>query len=115
MDMQFTRCNPNNSIKKIDIIDLENKINLAIFMLKKGNVDELSTLVKSTDIDPLIDLILKVDKSVFQSLNMDIDGIKKRITNSDLDKLTKIIDKRGDLVVKKIKELLSIDINKEGA
>lgn len=115
MDMQFTRGNSDDSIKKIDIIDLENKINLAIFMLKKGNVDELSSLVKSTDIDPLIDIILKTDKAVFQRLNIDINEIKNRITNSDLDKITKIIDKRGDEVVKKIKELLSIDINKEGA
>lgn len=109
MNVQFFRGSSNDSLKKIDIIDLENKINLAIFMLKKGDVDELKPLLKPIDIDALANLISKIDKSDIQSLNIDINEIKNRLTNSDLEKLTKILGKRGIDVVKKIKELLSMD------
>lgn len=106
MDNNFLKGNLSDVLGKINKNVLQSKLELAIYMLKKGDVDELTRLFNSTDIDLLIDKLQEIDKSTIQQLNLNSSNIKSRITDSDLNKLSQAIGRRGNEVVNKIKEIL---------
>jgi hypothetical protein len=106
MDNNFLKGNLSDALGKINKNVLQSKLELAIYMLKKGDVDELTRLFNSTDIDLLIDKLQEIDKSTIQQLNLNTSNIKSRITDSDLNKLSQAIGRRGNEVVNKIKEIL---------
>ncbi len=54
MDNSFLSGNLMDTIKKTDKHTLQTNLNLAIYMLKKGDVDELAKLLNSVDLDLLI-------------------------------------------------------------
>ncbi|MFZ5987468.1 MAG: hypothetical protein ACOYWZ_10150 [Bacillota bacterium] len=95
-----------DTLGKIDNKVLQAKLNMALDTLKSGSIDELGKLLNSMDKDLLIEKLHELDKSTIHKLNINAGEIKKRITDSDLEKLSRIVGKRGNEVVKKIKELL---------
>lgn len=98
--------NFEEELKKLDKRTIQSKLKMAIDTLRKGNIDELAALFNSTDKDVLIDKLYEIDSSTLRKLNINTGEIKKNITNSDLEKLSRIIGKRGNEVVKRIKEIL---------
>lgn len=98
--------NFEEELKKLDKRTIQSKLKMAIDTLRKGNIDELAALFNSTDKDVLIDKLYEIDSSTLRKLNINTGEIKKNLTNSDLEKLSRIIGKRGNEVVKRIKEIL---------
>ena len=91
---------------KIDDKVVQAKLNGALDMLKKGNVDDLAAKLNKMDKKELLDKINEMDDSKLKELNIDKNEIKKNVSSEDLDNLAKLLGEQGDEIVKKIKIIL---------
>ncbi|WP_010245456.1 hypothetical protein [Acetivibrio cellulolyticus] len=87
---------------------LQMKLNAAMDMLKKGNVDDLAKKINKMDKNDLIDKIDEIDESKLNDLNLNIDkdDMKKLIGQVDLNNLSQLLGDRGDELVDKFKKML---------
>lgn len=87
---------------------LQMKLNSAMDMLRKGNIDDLAKKINKMDKNELIDKIDELDESKLKDLNLNIDRdeIKKLISATDLNNLSHLLGDRGDEIVDKIKKIL---------
>ena len=87
--------------------DLPTRLNTFIFYLKKGNVDELKEILASVNKDLIINKILEIDKEALKKQCLNTSELRRRLTDADFDKLRQISGPKGDVLVVKIKELIS--------
>jgi len=87
--------------------DLQTRLNTFIFYLKKGNIDELSSILESVNKDLIINRILEIDKETLKKHCVNISDIRRRLTEADFDKIYQISGQKGDLVVNKLKHLIN--------
>lgn len=87
---------------------LQMKLNSAMDMLKKGNVDDLAKKINKMDKNDLIDKIDEMDESKLKDMNLKIDKeeMKKLISGVDLNNLSQLLGDRGDELVDKLKKML---------
>lgn len=91
---------------KMDEKVLQTKINAAVDMLKKGDMDDLVKKINKMDKVELLNKMDDVDISKLSELNIDKKEIKEKINNVDLDNLAKLIGNQGDEIIKKIKDII---------
>jgi transcriptional regulator of aromatic amino acid metabolism len=104
----------NNSINKklaeilgkMDEKVLQTKLNAAIDMLKKGEVDELVKKINKMDKDELMNKINEFDMSRLNELNINKEEIKEMISKTDFDHLASLIGDQGDEIISKIKDII---------
>lgn len=91
---------------KMDEKVLQARLNAAIDMLQKGNVDELAKKLNKMDKNELLDKINEFDESKLKDLNINKNDIKQKISDADLSNLSQLLGDQGDQIVDKIKALL---------
>ncbi|HHW30756.1 MAG TPA: membrane trafficking protein [Clostridiaceae bacterium] len=91
---------------KVDEKVLQAKLNAAIDMLKKGEIDDLVKKINKMDKDELMRKINEFDMSKFNDLNIDKDEIKQLVSKSDFDNMAKLIGDQGEEIIKKIKDII---------
>ncbi|MFZ5986121.1 MAG: membrane trafficking protein [Bacillota bacterium] len=94
---------------KMDEKVLQVRLNAAIDMLKKGNVDDLAKKINKMDKNELLDKINEIDESKLKELNIDKNEIKQRVSDADLNNLAKLLGEQGDEIVEKLKAFLEKD------
>lgn len=81
----------------IDNRILQEKINIAIDNLKKGDVEELTKKFNSLDKNELLNKINQLDSATLQKLN--VDEMLKRIDNNDIEKLSRVSGKSREEIL----------------
>lgn len=91
---------------KMDEKVLKTKINAAMDMLKKGELDELVKNINKMDKKELLNKIEELDEDKLKKLQIDKQEIKNKVSEKDLSSLADMIGEQGNEIVEKIKEIL---------
>jgi len=91
---------------KMDERVLQAKLNAAIDMLQKGDMDEIARRLNRIDKNELLEKINELDESKLRSLNINKEEIKKKVTDTDLNNLKVLIGEHGDEIIAKIKDII---------
>jgi ADP-dependent phosphofructokinase/glucokinase len=92
---------------KMDEKVLQAKLNAAMDMLKRGNVEDLAKKINKADKNELLKKMNEFDMSKLQELNIDKEEIRRRVSEADLDKIAKMIGEHGDEIIGKVKEFIN--------
>ena len=91
---------------KMDEKVLQAKLNAALDMLKKGNIDELAKKISKMDKDELLKKINEIDSSRLKELNIDREEVKQKLDGVDLNSMARLIGDHGEDIVNKIKDII---------
>lgn len=106
MDKNMLNGNISDTLGRIDRRILMIKFNMALDMLRSESAEDLAKMISSFNKDQLINQLHEIDKAELRQLGIDINELREKVSGSDLEKLSRIIGKRGNEVVSKIRELL---------
>lgn len=96
---------------KVDDKILQSKLNAALDMLKKGNIETLAEKINKMDKNELMDKINELDDSKLKELNINKDEFQKKLSSADFENLSKLLGENGEDFVRKIKSLLDKNPN----
>jgi len=91
---------------KMDEKVLQAKLNAALDMLKKGDMDELAKKIKKVDKEELIKKLDEIDQSKLKEMGINREDIKTGMKDADFNKLASLMGEHGDEIIGKIKTLL---------
>lgn len=83
------------------------KLDQAINMLKSKSPEELSRKFNDKNRKEILSKLDEIDGKKLAEMNIDPQAVMSRLTPEDLEKVRKIAGKDADVLMKKVKELLS--------
>lgn len=91
---------------KMDEKVLKTKLNAAMDMLKKGELDELVKNLNKMDKKELLDKIEELDEEKLKKLQINKQEIKNKVSEQDFNTLADMLGDQGNEIVDKIKQIL---------
>ncbi len=91
---------------RIDEKVLKAKLNNALEMLRSGDTEELAKQLGKIDKNELLSKIDQFDEARLKELNISKEELQEKIKDNDLDKLSQLIREHGDVIVRRIKEII---------
>lgn len=91
---------------RIDEKVLKAKLNNALEMLRSGDTEELAKQLGKIDKNELLSKIDQFDEARLKELNISKEELQEKIKDNDLDKLSQLIGEHGDVIVRRIKEII---------
>lgn len=91
---------------KMDEKVLQAKLNAAMEMLKKGEMDELVKKMNKMDKNELLEKMNEFDESKLNELNIDKEGIRQNVSDADLTNMARLIGDQGEEIINKIKDII---------
>jgi len=85
---------------------LQSKVNKAIEMLKKEDIEELQKKIEKIDKEELMKKINEFDDEKIKDIKLNKDEIKGKISQKDLNKLENMLGKDSDAIMKKVNDFL---------
>ena len=85
---------------------LQSKVNKAIEMLKKEDVEELQKKIENIDKEELMKKINEIDSDKIKDIKLNKDEIKSKISKRELHKLENMLGKDSDAIMKKVNDFL---------
>lgn len=92
---------------KMDEKVLKTKLNAAMDMLKKGELEELVKNVNKMDKKELLNKIEELDEEKLKKLQINKQDIKNKVSEQDFRNLADMLGEQGNEIVEKIKEMLN--------
>ena len=83
------------------------KLAQAISMLKTKSPEELSKKFNEKNRKEILSKLDEIDGKKLAEMNIDPQAVMSRLTPEDLEKVRKIAGKDADVLMKKVKEILS--------
>jgi len=91
---------------KVDEKVLQAKINSALDMLQKGEIDEIVKKINKMDKNELLEKINEIDEYKLKAFNINKEEIRQKVSDADLNRLAKMLGEHGDEIVKKFKDII---------
>jgi len=82
------------------------KIEKGLEILRRETPAELKRRLQSIDIDEVLLKLDEYDKNRLRELGINVAELKDRVSESDMQKIRQVLGRDGDLVIKKIRNML---------
>ncbi|NLG88271.1 MAG: V-type ATPase 116kDa subunit family protein [Clostridiaceae bacterium] len=82
------------------------KIEKGLEILHRESPAELRRRIQNVDINEVLAKLNEYDKNRLRELGINVAELKDRVSESDIQKIRQVLGRDGDLIIKKIRNLL---------
>ncbi len=82
------------------------KLEKGLEMLHNESPEELKKRLQNVNVDEVLQKMDEYDKKRLNELGINLSDFKRRITEGDIQKIHQVLGRNGDMVIRKIRDML---------